>query len=133
MPIYSYKCNSCDLVTEESFSISSDFKNQHPLCHHCGSECDYVYIPSVPQFILKDGDCGSWPSKVYRYKEYQNKVQSDIVLKQKEKYKDMVKIKPNYNGVETESWAEAKSKASEDKGAASASTYNALVEKETKK
>jgi DNA-directed RNA polymerase subunit RPC12/RpoP len=113
---YSYKCTSCEKISEHELPITADQKNLHPPCLHCGEPCDYTWVPSVPQIVFKDGPTGSYPSKGNRFKAYRNK-QSEIMAKrQLDRYGPPKQAIPNYKGNEVESWREAKSEAIKDKG-----------------
>lgn len=134
MPTYFYECTNeeCKNVTEDTASMSS-FKEHHPKCPECGNLCNNVFIPTVPQIAFKDGPSGSWPSKGERFKKYRAK-QSELAEKrQNDRFGHLSKTAvPNYNGVETPTWNDAREMAMKDRGSESAATYNAKVNEETK-
>jgi len=124
---YTYKCTSCEKISEYELPITSDQKALHPPCHHCGDPCNYHWIPSVPQIVLKDGPSGSWPSKGNRFKQFRQK-QSEIMAKrQRDRYGEPKTALPNYKGEETGTWEEAKSQAIKDKGLEVVPAYNAKI------
>ena len=89
MPTYSYKCTDedCGTVVEQQASMK-DYEEQHPSCSECGKPCNYVWIPSVPQFILKDGASGSWPSKGNRFKQFRAKASEAAAKPQRDRFGD---------------------------------------------
>lgn len=133
MPTYDYKCTNgeCGHVREDDARMS-EFKDRHPPCTECGSPCDYIWIPTIPQVAFKDGPTGSWPSKGNHFKEYRRKQAEKMEKRQQERYGDAPKrgAVPNYNGKETGTWAEAQFQALKDKGAESAATFNDKVSQE---
>jgi len=129
LPIYGYSCTACEKVHEGEASMSS-FKEHHPNCPSCGSTCNYVWIPSVPQVALKDGPSGSWPSKGERFKNFRAKQSETMGKRQRDRYGEVKSAVPNYMGQETSSWAEARESALKERGAASAATYDAKVSEE---
>jgi hypothetical protein len=124
MPTYGYQCTSCETIAEHELPISIDQKAQHPPCVNCGDPCNYVWIPSVPQVILKDGASGSWPSKGNRFKQYRQKQSEAVGKRQRDRYGESKKAIPNYNGQETGTWEEAKYQAVKDKGLEVGPTYD---------
>lgn len=134
MPTYQYLCSNqkCNAEIEDTASMSS-FKEHHPKCPKCESSMNYIWVPTVTQFILSDGPSGSWPSKGNRFKEYRQKQHEKVGKKQKERYGDGGKLVPNYAGKETESWAEAKELATKDVGKEAASSFDTIINKESAK
>lgn len=142
MPKYDYKCTNegvCFNVQEEDAKIS-EYKDLRPECVDCGSECEYIYIPTVCHAILKDGPTGSWPSKGNRFKNYRAKQSEKMKVRQKDRYghlnRDCV---PNYQGQQTENWREAQSLAMQDKDRErpdplkTAKTFETHIKKEQRK
>jgi hypothetical protein len=129
--IYEYKCTKCGNVQDESCSVKV-FEEFKPPCNKCGEECNYQFAPTKIQFILKDGPSGSWPSKGNRYKQHRAEASAAASKRQKERYKEN-RLVPNFEGKETESWAEAREYAVQKKGLESAATYDAKVATELKK
>ncbi len=134
MPTYNYKCTNeeCGIVIDHDAKMS-DFKDQHPACTECGSLCEYFYIPSVPQIAFKDGPSGSWPSKGDRINKQMKARSEAAALRQRERYGETRGVVPNFNGQQTESWAEAQSIALKEKGSESASTFNGKIKEEKEK
>ena len=132
MPTYSYKCTNteCENIREDDARISS-FKEHHLDCTECGTTCNYIYVPSVPQVAFKDGPSGGWPSKANHFKEYRRHQSEKMEKRQKDRYghlnKEMV---PNYNGKELYSWHDAQSIARKEKGDAAAATYESKIKSE---
>jgi hypothetical protein len=140
MPLYSYRCTdeNCLNVQDEDAKIS-EFKDLRPKCLVCGAECEYVFVPTVVQAILKDGPTGSWPSKGNRFKNYRAKQSEKMKKRQQDRYghlnRDCV---PNYQGQLTEDWREAQDLAMRDKdrnldSLQTAQTFTPHIEKERKK
>jgi len=108
-----------------------DFQDQHPACTECGKTCDYHWVPVAPQFVLKDGASGSWPSKGNRFKQFRAKASEAAEKRQKERFGDKPRgAVPNYNGKETGTWQEAQFQAMKDKGVESAATFVPKVSEE---
>ena len=132
MPTYDFKCTNpeCENVREDDAKMS-EYKDHHPACTECGSPCNYIWTPSVPQVAFKDGPSGSWPSKGDRFKTYRRKQAEKMEKRQRDRYGDVSKgAVPNYNGKDTGTWAEAQFQALKDKGAESAATFNDKVAQE---
>jgi len=134
MPTYSYKCpdEACGNIIEQQASMK-DYEEQHPACPQCGKPCNYTWVPYAPQFVLKDGATGSWPSKGNRFKQYRAKAAEAASKRQRDRFGEDRSAIPNYNGQETGTWQEAQHQALKDKGAESAATYNAKVAEEKSK
>lgn len=135
MPTYGYRCpnEECGNLMEDQASMS-DFKEHHPLCIVCATPCNYEWIPSVPQTILKDGPSGSWPSKGERIKKQMQKRSEDAKRRQVDRFgAEPNKLVPNYDGKETGTWAEAQFQAQKERGKESAATYEPKVKEEKSK
>lgn len=139
--IYTYYClnKKCEHSQDENHSVNG-FKEFKPKCEKCGDVCEYRYTPSVPQIAFKDGPItGSWPSKGVRFNKYRQNKDAEMKRRQRDRYGEAKKLIPNYNGHQTESWAEAKSLALKDKNkddrvrVASANTFNDRVAAEPRK
>jgi len=133
-PTYYYRCENptCGLLREDDHSILT-FKEHHPKCEKCESQCTYEFNPTVVQFALKDGPSGSWPSKGERFKKYRANQSKKMERRQRDRYGHLERdCVPNYNGQATEDWREAQSlamKGSED-SLQTAATYNQKINKE---
>jgi len=110
----------------------SVFKEHTPPCPKCSKKCTYIYVPTVPQFSFKDGPSGSWPSKGERFKNYRRKSSEAADKRSRERYGPTQGSVPNFKGVQTESWAEAKEMATKELGPSSASTYDNKIKSEKK-
>lgn len=132
--MYDYQCNSCKNIREDDCSISS-FKEHHPSCivEGCDGICDYIYIPTIPQVVLKDGASGSWPSKGNRINQQMKKRSEAAGRRQRDRYGEAPTALPNYKGEIAPSWADARSEALIQGGSEQAATYNNKVKAETKK
>lgn len=136
---YDYKCTdpNCINVQEEDAKIS-EFKDLRPECIVCGAECEYVFVPTVVQVILKDGPTGSWPSKGNRFKKFRADQSKKMEGRQRDRYghlnRDCI---PNYQGQQAESWREAQSMAMKDKDRPdtlrTAKTFEPQIKKEREK
>jgi len=111
----------------------SEFKEFEPECDKCGAKCKYKFTPTVVQFALKDGPSGSWPSKGNRFKKFREEQSKKAAKRQQGRYGNPSAV-PNYKGEETGTWAEAQSRASNDKDnpnpAETAATYTDKVASE---
>jgi hypothetical protein len=144
MPTYEYFCTNeaCFSSQEEECSINT-FKEFKPACVHCGSECEYKFVPTIIQGILKDGPSGSWPSKGEHFKKYRQNKSMEMERRQKDRYSHLNRdVVPNYAGQVTENWREAQSLAMADKATieqkqtdslAVAATYVPKIKKEKAK
>ncbi len=132
MPTYFYQCEKCEAIKEDTASMLT-FKDHHPNCDECNSVCNYIFIATVPQTILKDGPTGSWPSKGERYKKYRAKRYEDLGRKQRDRYGKPRELVPNYDGKETGTWREAQYQAGKERGSESAATYTDRVADEKAK
>ena len=126
MPIYVYKCNSCE-TSFEVFRSMTDKSEQG--CTACEAADTQRQITS-PNFILR-GD--GWVGKNIRIKNQMSRKNRGLAVKEREFCRDSkemqsMRVQPNFNGEQTGSWAEAQKIAS-SKGK-DASSYNALVTKE---
>lgn len=127
---YTFKCPACETIVEAEYSMK-DFQDQHPPCSSCGDLCNYHWVPSVPQIVLKDGATGSWPSKGNRFKQYRQKASEAATKRQQNRYGDPKGAVPNYDGKETESWREAKSIAIKEQGLKVAPSYDQKITQES--
>lgn len=135
MPTYGYRCTNaeCNELREDVASIKS-YEEHHPPCLVCATPCNYEYIPTVPQAILKDGPSGSWPSKGERIKKQMQKRSEDAGRRQKERFGENVgKLVPNFDGKETGTWQEAQFQAQKERGEQSAATFEKRVTEEKSK
>ena len=140
MPRYDYRCTdeNCVNIQEEDAKIS-EFKKLRPECNVCGAECEYIFVPTIVQAVLKDGPTGSWPSKGNRFKAYRANQSKKMERRQKDRYghlnRDCI---PNYQGAQTENWREAQDLAMKDKdrnadSLQTAKTFEPQIKKEQKK
>jgi hypothetical protein len=113
---YTFKCASCEKISEYELPITADQKSVHPPCQYCSEPCDYHWVPSVPQIVFKDGPTGSWPSKGNHFKRFREKQSETMAKRQLDRYGPPKQALPNYKGEETGTWEEAKSQAIKDKG-----------------
>jgi len=116
MPIYEYKCNSCDVVFEIPHSIKED-----PVfhCQECESKEPLVRLISknIAGFIFKGNktEASNWKEKRWRVKK-----NADLELKQIERYGSGSRLVPNIGGTEFDSWKDA-GKAAKEAGMDSSS------------
>ena len=131
--IYNYFCEKCDRNQDEEHKVEG-FKEYHPKCTKCGSDTQYKWVPTITNFILKDGASGSWVSKGERFKKFRASQSEKMEKRQKDRYGHLKRDAiPNYGGKETETWREAQFQAMKEKGAESAATFNDKVKEETSK
>lgn len=138
--IYSYQCTNKECLSTdgeqtiiEAEASMKDFKEVHPSCTKCGFVCDYKWVPSVTNFILKDGNSGSWPSKGNRFKQYREKASQAATKRQLNRYGEPKGAVPNFQGQERESWREAQNDAVKEKGLEVAHTFNEKIREENSK
>lgn len=131
MPVYYYECDSCKNVFEEWASMSG-YKDMKPGCPECKSPSHNIFVPSVPQVAFKDGPSGSWPSKGQRFQKHRQQASEAAAKRQRDRFGDVNKLVPNYNGKETESWREAQSEAVKERGVEAAASYTSKVAAEKK-
>jgi hypothetical protein len=138
MPSYVSQCIAC----KKSGSVRLSFKEYDEVkdgakclvCNECEGACEIVFDPSSVQFVMKDGPSGGWVSKAIRenawranHREHMARRERDHVFKPK--------LQPNYKGVETGTWKDAKEYArtevakdfGKEVGNLTASTYDSLV------
>jgi hypothetical protein len=106
------------------------FKDHHPKCVKCGSKCNYEYVASVPQVILKDGPSGSWPSKGERIKKQRREASEKAARRQRDRYGTNHAVLPNVGGKETGTWAEAQNVILKERGPEAAATFETKVKRE---
>jgi putative FmdB family regulatory protein len=112
--LYDYKCESCSEVFEMSQTVSEmeSVKESGIPCGSCESgTARRTFSPGNVQFVLK-GD--GWASKTFREKNYREKRSQEMAVRQREVHGPAPSLVPNYGGEETESWTEAKNKATQD-------------------
>lgn len=128
MPTYDYRCNECGLVTEVTHSIKED---PIILCSQCKTSDKEVPMERLISYNKSGGFLfKQWTEpqlhKIGRDKHKQN---SELEMRQIERYGSGPKLKPNVAGVETESWSDAKKLASE--AGMSTTSYDTQIAKES--
>jgi putative FmdB family regulatory protein len=112
--LYDYKCESCDEVFEIKQTVSEmeAAKESGIPCLGCGTDgAKRIFSPGNPHFVLK-GD--GWASKTIRESTYRKKRSEHMAERQLSVHGPPPSLVPNYKGEETESWREAKNRASVD-------------------
>jgi hypothetical protein len=127
--IYDFLCSKCGNIQEEQCKVD-DRLTFKPNCENCGGQCNYVFTPSIPQVVFKDGATGSWPSKGIHYQNFRRQQNEKMKKRQRDRYGEPKQLNPNFGGKVTESWAEAQSIALQEKGNESAATYDNKVKSE---
>jgi putative FmdB family regulatory protein len=127
MPWYEYACASCG---EDFDAIRSVADRESPIaCTHCDSMETDLKI-SLSSFILKGH---GWAGKDMRIKKQMEKRRQRQRGRQEEKKREEgigMKMIPNVDGEQTESWADAQ-KLAKSKGK-DTSSYDRVVSKERK-
>lgn len=111
MPVYEYRCNSCNQNFDELLTFSGAKETQEcPQCHSRETE----RIIAVPQVIFK-GD--GWADKNAKIKRQMSRKNSRLDIKQNEMKRDApsVTLAPNVDGERVDTWSEA-SKLAKSKG-----------------
>jgi hypothetical protein len=98
------------------------------LCSCCGLGAHIGFSPGNLGLIMKEGESGGWASKALKENAYRKKRRQEMARREKDHvFKNS--LQPNYEGVETGSWKEAREMARKEKGVASASSYDSLIKK----
>jgi putative FmdB family regulatory protein len=124
MPVYTYKCKSCETPFELITSMS-EYKSEQP-CPECDGGIGGRTITEV-SFVLKGS---GWTGKNIKVNNQMLK-RREIVGKRQEVLKregPKMELAPNVNGERVDSWSEA-SKLAASKGL-NAATYEPMVRKE---
>lgn len=128
MPNYDYRCNDCRVVTEVTHSIKEDPVILCPQCASSGKEVPMERLISYNNsggFLFKQ-----WTeSQVHKISRDKHKQNSQLEMRQIERYGSGPRLKPNVAGVETESWSDAKKLASE--AGMSTASYDPHIAKES--
>lgn len=124
---YEFICNGCNVCFEKNLRIAE--RNSPQTCPSCASG-DTRRAVSVPMFILNGDD---FPSKNERVKKQKAENNKKLQKKQDEKLRDApyVKLVPNVEGEQVESWSDAQKIAREQ--GKDASTYDSKVIQESQK
>ena len=133
--IYGYTCTNekCGHSQDEEHSMEG-FKEFIPKCIKCGSDSHYKWVPTITNFILKDGPSGSYPSKGNHFKQYRAKQSEKMEKRQKDRYGHLKRDAiPNYHGAETSDWREAQSLAIKEQGLEVSASFNAKIAEEKSK
>jgi hypothetical protein len=130
MPTYQIECYECGSVVDQHLTFSEYDKIKSGesgiQCHNCGLPAGIGFSPGKIKFILKEGESGGWASKSIKESSYRKKRRIELARRERD-HVFKPSLQPNYKGVETGSWVEAREMARNDKGNTSASTYNNLV------
>jgi ssDNA-binding Zn-finger/Zn-ribbon topoisomerase 1 len=99
-------------------------------CPDCGTLMEKLITSNFGGFILKGGS----PAIHYREKQHRLKRNEEMARRQKERYGEPAKIRPNIAGVETGTWENAHKIAQEIKPETGImpETFLPMVEKENK-
>ncbi len=114
MPTYATKCEGCGQEADLrlSFADYDAVKLGVKLleCGGCQGRVSLVFDPGDVKFVLKDGESGGWASKATKENAYRAKRHAYMGKKQAD-HAPKTKLRPNFAGQETGSWAEAKAEA----------------------
>jgi len=124
MPTYDYKCNSCGFIDEVVHSIKEDPEIQ---CSNCKSS------DKMERLISRNFNGGflfkQWTeAQTYKISRDKRKQNSELEMRQIERYGSGPKLQPNVAGVETGTWSDAKKLASE--AGMSTSSFDTHIAKE---
>jgi hypothetical protein len=114
MPMYSTKCSSCDTVADrkmtfEQYDLAQ--KGEHQIkCSLCEGEAEVVFDPSAVAFVLKDGESGGFVTKAMKENAYRKNRRKVMAQRERDHVRPN-KLQPNYQGMPTASWEEAKDAA----------------------
>ena len=127
MPIYEYKCPSCDNQFEKKLPFS-EYKAPQD-CPSCGHGPANKLVSTSSVVFRGDG----WADKDARVNTQMRKKNDrlDKKVEERKRYAPVATLKPNVDGERTDTWAEAKQKA-KSKGKDTKS-YDEQVRKEKEK
>ena len=133
MPTYATRCEAC----QQAASIRLSFVDYESVkmgaksleCSTCQGKVVIEFNPGDVSFVLKDGESGGFQSKAIKENKYRAR-RREIMAKRERDHVFKSKLVPNYGGVETGTWKDAREEARKDGGGASASTYDSLVKRE---
>lgn len=128
MATYDYFCDRCGCTTE---TIHGMLEKPEIKCPECEGVMEKLISRNIGGFILKGGT----PSTHSREKENRRKHSEEMGRRQRERYGEPAKIKPNIAGIETGTWENAHTIAQEIKKETGIfpETYAPLAEKEKSK
>lgn len=123
MPVYEFKCSTCDLIFE--VICTREERKQAQPCPECEGETERIM--SAVGIVLK-GD--GWPSKAFRVNGQMAEKRGRLAQKERDLKGDgfVPKLAPNVGGERTETWEDAKRLAGE-KGK-DTSTYDKHIQEE---
>jgi putative FmdB family regulatory protein len=122
MPVYEYKCSTCDLKFDKLLPLS-EYKSPQE-CPQCNQPCEKQI--SQIMFNLPGDD---WASKNIRIANQRRETSSRLKTKQYESH-SVPSLVPNVGGEQTASWTEAKKLASSQ--GKNTESYDPLIRKENK-
>lgn len=131
MPTYSTRCESCGQAASVRLSfvdyesVKLGVKNLE--CGECSGKVKLEFNPGNVEFVLKDGESGGFASKAGKENKYRAR-RREIMAKREKDHVFKTKLIPNYGGMETDTWKDAREEARKD--GAVASTYEPLVKRE---
>ena len=126
MPVYEWKCANCELIFETIRSISR--RNDPVECPDCGCE-EVERVMSEFGFVLNGDD---FPSKNYRVGKQMLRRRAKAGRRSNEMKREEpgMKLIPNVNGEQVDSWHEAK-KLAASKGKKT-DGYDKMIHRERK-
>jgi len=128
MPTYDYQCRECGFIKEVAHSIKEE---PIILCQRCekGIKMERLISRNTSGFIFKQWT-EAQTHKISRDKMKQN---SNLEMRQIERYGSGPSLKPNVAGMEVDSWSDAKKLAKE--AGMNTASYNTKIanEKNTSK
>jgi putative FmdB family regulatory protein len=123
MPIYGYRCLTCD--HEFDLMLPASKSGDPQPCANCG-EATRKQI-TAPNFNLVGDD---WPGKANRVRGQMAEKNRRISARQTENHGSVARLVPNVDGERVESWSDAR-KLAKDKGK-DTSSYDRMVSTEKK-
>lgn len=130
MPTYSTCCESCARTT----SIRLSFVDYESVklgvksleCGECHGTVRIEFNPGEVTFVLKDGEHGGWHSKAIKENKYRAH-RREVMTKRERDHVFKTKLVPNFGGVETGTWRDAREEARKEGGSVAAASYDHLV------
>lgn len=108
MATYEYSCDKCKNVEEHIHGMLEKPKIE---CAKCGNQMEIAISRNIGGFILKGGT----PAIHSREKENRRRHSQEMARRQKERYGEPAKIRPNIAGHDVGTWANAYAVAQEIK------------------
>ena len=123
MPSYNFRCSAC----QEGFEVVLPFSQaKDPQTHTCGAQA--VRVLGAVSFVMKGHEWAGKNAMIKGQMAEKNKVLDGKQAEYKRHAQTTMRVKPNVDGEQVDTWAEAKQLAA-SKGK-DASSYDALIKEQ---